>query len=543
MNYTDKQIEDMASEMFHSGANEVAVNDFIRTARQEQRRNDRPASDTPFASQQAVQKNAVATAKDIGSKTLGLAADVGIEATMAGAGQALGGMTGPFAPVGVPLGGFIGGTAGNIIGQKRRGEDIKWGQALGAGLVDAVPGANLAKAGAGTLAKEAYKYAATNMVGKNIETLVDEKRPSTLTEQGLAGGMGLLSAKMGKLAATGNKSASIVQSKVDDLIKNENISDMLKVGYVVDPAISNRDSTMNKLVNRVAGASQVQRAAVHANQPITDRLAKEAINFPVGEDFGQTGNFVLAGKTVEEPVGVGWKLEEHMRKLAEPYREVEKISPMTKRIVEKISDLRGEASAKYLQFKNFANPEAGTPKLRKAAEALSNQADKLENSLEKIVAAAGNPGLYQDYVAARELVAKAHVVKNALMADGHVSAPTIGAMWDAEKRKLTGQLELIARAQRTMPQVMSESAVTQVPGQQSFRPFLAAAAGGYGYQHGGPIGMAAGAGAVALGNIPARALAVNPAYQRFMAIPRYSENQPDMAANIMRFATQSAGRK
>ena len=114
------------------------------------------------------------------SRVAELAGDVAAEAGGATAGQMLGLAGGPFAPVTVPLGGFIGGGIGNTIAQGRRmarGEQdgFQLGQLLGAAGISAIPGGQVAKGAtvAGRIARSTAVMGGAGAAGNVVQQVID----------------------------------------------------------------------------------------------------------------------------------------------------------------------------------------------------------------------------------------------------------------------------------------------------------------------------------------------------------------------------------
>lgn len=523
---TDKQIEEMSREMYQAGSPDWKVDQFIREARREQKISDSALASVKTASPESTTQQALSIAKDVGSRAVGMAVDSSLEAIGSSIGQTIGMASGRAAPIMTPVLGGLGGGIGNVVAQMRRDAPFDLGEAAGAAVAGAIPAGNTVKAGlAGTrsVANEALRAGAGNYAATLAQTAINEGRPPTLLEAGISSFAGMAGAKMQHQAGKGAKAAAEAAQKVDLAVTKQNIKDMVEAGYIVDPASSN-PSAINKLADRIAGGSQVQRAAVKANQPVTNRLARESISYP--QDW---------------PLD-SLHLTQHIKNLSEPYQEIRSISPLAEKIMEKLEDARGDQLAAWRKYNAFDRPPE-TAQLKKAARALDDKVEQLENALERVIVRSGKTALYEEYQKSRRLIGMANVVKAALGADGNVSAPMIGSMWDKEKRNLTGNLELIARADGTMPQVMRESAVTQSPGPTSFRPFLAAAAGGAGYKYFGVPGAIAGAGAVAYGDAPIRSAILSQFYQKHLAVPPALDRAgPDFGSTLLRFAGSSLGR-
>ena len=115
-----------------------------------------------------------------GARVAELAGDVAAEAGGATAGQMIGLAGGPFAPVTVPLGGFIGGGIGNTIAQGRRmtrGEQdgFQLGQLLGAAGISAIPGGQVAKGAtvAGRIARSTAVMGGAGAAGNIVQQVID----------------------------------------------------------------------------------------------------------------------------------------------------------------------------------------------------------------------------------------------------------------------------------------------------------------------------------------------------------------------------------
>lgn len=455
----------------------------------------------------------------LGAKTL---AEIGIEGTGAALGQAAGTAMG--GPVVGSVGGAVGGAIGNAIVQGRRmhegeQEDFKPGEAAGAAIGGAIPGGTLAKQNVQGVLRQGAKNAIGNMGATTVQRAVDEGRPPSLDELNVSAGTGFMSAPVSKLGATGKKAAAEIANQAENAVRDKTMRMAVDLGYTLDPALANPNMA-NKLANRIAGATQVQRAAVFKNQKITNAIARAEI-----------------GMKPDQPLSLPEILQRKFE-IEEPYREVAQISPLAEDTLKELQRTRLQARMMWQKSKK----ESDIDLMDKAAE-LDKKGEALENKLESFATNAGKTGLVDELREARRLSSKAHVVLAALnKADGNVSSTVIGAMYDKGKLKLTDGLEVIGRLENAMPQVMKEAAVTQAVGSQSFRPFLAAAAGTYGYQIGGAPGALLGASIPALGDIPVRAAMLSSPYQKFMDIPRYNTQQAGIPESVLRFSTQALGR-
>ena len=450
--------------------------------------------------------------------------DIGIEAGASVGGQAVGAIVG--GKPGSQIGAGLGAGLGNAVVQARnitqgKQDSFKPGQMVGSAVATALtPGGTVARLGEKELMTRGLQNAAANLTGKSAETAIDEQRVPNLKEGVDSGGMGFLSAPLSAKVATGKKALEESTRAAQDIVRNRNLKVAQDFGYVLDPTLAN-PSSANKIMSRIAGQTQLQREAVFRNQKVTDTIARAEIGLPPDGELSRPS------------------LMQRKFELGEPYREVAKIDQQA---AADLKELQAERVASRDNWKRYARD--GDPAFRDKAKTADTNASNLETKLETHALNAQKPALVEELRTARKLLAKTHVIEAALNpADGHVSATVIGAMYDKGK-KLSDGLEIIANMENMMPQVMREAAVTQSVGSQSFRPFLAAGAYAAGMQAtGSPMVGAAGAGAVAFGDAPARNLMLSNPYQKFMNTPRYNTTQPGMAEAFLRYSTQAAGRK
>jgi hypothetical protein len=198
-----------------------------------------PPSDSPWESYATKDPSLGQVAAGVGTEVA-----TGIGGQMAG--TALGATIGSAVPVvGTAVGAGVGytvgslgsGIAGSIAAQKIEGrDDISWGRAIAAGLINLVPG-GLGKGakGAATVgkvaAREATKGAAFGATEATSRAIIDEKRLPTVEELAQYGGAGAMFG--GALGAGGNilgrKLAGKTTGQIDDdiakgFIKEEDLS-------------------------------------------------------------------------------------------------------------------------------------------------------------------------------------------------------------------------------------------------------------------------------------------------------------------------------
>lgn len=563
MAYSDQEIADLARQLGEKGAAPGEIESFVASAKAQQGRTSATAAPVspPVTSTQSTTLPA-GRAINGSMGPLGRAiADAGLEGGGAMAGQALGAMGGPLDPVTVPLGGGVGGMVGNALAQQRRmsmGEQngFRWGQMFGAFPVGAVPGGPLAKAGVGTLTKEAGKYALANLAGKMTQTAVDEGRLPTAGETAGAVVLGAAGPVLAAGADAGAGAAKILAKTMQNSARDATLAAARAAGYVI-PASRVNPGPINNLLESVAGkASTLQEAAVR-NQEITNALARKAVGLPI--------NAPITTQT----------LAAVREKAAAPYREIENLANQAKSDLDALKKSKFTASnpheleiqmsdpatvkeASSLAIKAGADVDAlkkarfdatsnyqfyhrsGDPKALETARAAEKRAAELEDSLQAAAKEMGKPELAAELFASRVRIAKTYEIEKALnIADSNVSAPILGRSIDKDA-PLTGGLKTAAKFNQAFPQVTREGATVPSPGVSKMRMFSALALGGGGAAGMGPKG--AMLGAIPFMEGPARTLALSKPWQAFMAKPAYGVPQADTGARFLRQTTANVGR-
>lgn len=552
MAYTENDIQRMAKEMASAGAPQGDVERFISLARQENELSEVQTKDLPVGAEQ-VKANALALADgaepSVGENVMqGLRATgsmvraAGLPAVGGATGAAIGAMGGPmFAPVTIPAGSAIGSAIGDIMAQRQEGGDYSLGRTLGQAALGAMTPVRAAttalrflpnlQASMMPVQAQAAKYAMGGMGAKALETMVDRGEAPSPGELAVAAAGGAAGAKLERMAQAA-PSSKAVERMVNDAVTNQNVKDWLSKGGKIDPTLTYRESFANRGLSKVAGGSnEIQRAANEVNQQVANKLAREDIR--------------LAGNVPLDDL----HLTDHIIKLSAPLREIEGISPAFKGMVEAHRTAREEARAAWTAYKSAAERGAPDSELRKAAQKLTEVADKAADDIATSLKAEKRDDLLNEYNVSRRLLAKTYQVRDANL-EGNVSAEILSMMRDAQKRNMDGNLELIARFRDTMPKVMRNVRDIQPVADVGFSPLASGAgratAGYLGSQALGasPMTAAAVAGAAGVASpAAARSMMMNPFYQRVMAAPRYGVEDPSFQQNLMRMLSMSAGQQ
>lgn len=500
--------------------------------------------------------------------SIGLLADIGIEAAGPMAGQSIGALAGPAAPVLVPLLGGIGGVGSNILAQNRRisaGEQTGFqpGQALASGVTGAIPGAPLAATGTRAVLREGAKQAVGGAIGRALETGVDEGRLPSAAELAT---VTALPAVGGALAQRVQAANPTVQAAVREAqtgtgaVARKTLDAARDAGYAIPPSLARKsvgvDTTvLGDTVESFGGkAATLQEAAVR-NQKVTNSLAKKALGLPENRDITEEaieGIRFDASKpyaAIEEmATTAGAELKDLLKKnqgmsthetealLATPGTAERRASLAVQAAadVDALRKARNTATGKFRQFKRSADPDHLAE-----AEAALETAAAIEQKIEDAAVEFGKPEMVDQLRVARTQIAKTYDVEKALnKANSNIDPQVLAAAYKAG-RPLSGELETIARTALDFAPIMKEVTKVGAPGVSAFQVagMLAGGLGGYGTI--GPIGALAGAAPLA--RPAARSLALSDAFAT--RIPLSVDARPPVGALATRVLAQEAAQE
>jgi hypothetical protein len=463
----------------------------------------------------------------VGGTEGGMLADMGLEGGGATLGHAAGAATGPFAPIAMPAFGAVGGAAGNALAQGRRmyitGEQdgFRPGEMLGAGVAGSVPGASLANAGLKKVAVEAGKQAIGNTVGAATQTGIDEGRLPSLGEAALAAGAAAVGTGAARSVDTGSNPLTQLEAhrRAVDATRRQTLAAGRELGYVLPPAAIS-DGPVDSALNTVGGKLATAHEAVARNQPITNAAVRAELGLDPNTPLSREA---LAVKKAE---------------LGKVYDEVAAVSQDAGILTEWHKKSQRDANAKFSEYRNMQHKD---PTVLEAARVKQDEADEVFGLLTDELDGNGKKALAAKLKEARTTYAKVGVVEEALNpGSGDISAEVLGAMLQNQERKLTGNLEKVAKFQLAFERYTRELASTPPPGGYQLGYFLTAGAGIGGYHAMGPAGIAMAA-APMMAPWPARQAALSQAYQSTLR-PNYGATQQDFGAMLARYSTQAAGR-
>lgn len=421
--------------------------------------------------------------------------------------------------------GAVGGGIGEFAAQMQEGGPIRAG-AIGANaLMGLRRGVSLANPSAGRLATESAKDTATNIVGKAVETQVDEGRPPTPQE--------MTAAAMG--AAIGTAAGHVMDAGTNAIMQKADLEKTLQaskrltlklgneLGYVIPPSLVN-PSGANNFVNSIGGKAATMQEVVQRNQKITNAAIVEELGLPVGTTLGlnERGVSPALNSAKAGPFAV--------------YDKVKASSPQAEAALELFREYQNEAT----RFRSAFN--ASYPKnleLDVAAKKAQQQADEAAKLLKDELKA--TPELYDQFREARIKLGKISLVEEALEgASGDINAQVIGRAWERSPHILTGKLATIGRFANQFPQTIRLAELSPAPGVNQLLPV---AGGSIGAMSGEPGRVATALGALTAIPQMARDTMLSPAYQRNFAQYTAGPTSQDMAAVVARFAGQNYGRQ
>jgi hypothetical protein len=280
-------------------------------------------------------------------------------------------------------------------------------------------------------------------------------------------GVGALAPQAAITAYNAARAPSLARQESQNTVRDETFRQGREAGYVVPPSAAGAGVTSN-ILESFGGKAATGQKAVSVNQKVTDALARKEAGLPPN-----------AAISVDA-------LEARRKVLAEPYREVAKLSKDAAGTLEKLKETRNEATQYFREYDSTQRVAA-----LKKANRLKADAAGMETQLESIALQHGMPDLIPELRAARVAIAKTHDVERALnVGTGSVSAPVLGRMVDKGK-PVSGGLEVAGRFQQAFPHFMREGEKVTSP-EVSATNIMAAGALGYGgYQALGLPGVAA----------------------------------------------------
>jgi hypothetical protein len=321
-------------------------------------------------------------------------------------------------------------------------------------------------------------------------------------------GMGALS-KVGavekegeQLAERGMRSLKGEEAKPLGRVGTKAAEDAHTAGYNLSPSYIGGPG--RRTLQTVSGGPKVNQAMSESNQPVTDRLAKLAVDLHPQEDLEaglerQKANAYKAYEAVRAlgsmphdpefdkavklaggrfatrgPSYGGSYRYESIAKEKQPYLDTQAVDAG-----ETLDEIRA------LRNSSRANLKAYNPEANALGYTQREIANAMEDRIERYAASQKNPALIQNLKESRQQLAMVAAVEDSMGAGGHVNPNDLAKMLD-KGMKLTGPLLTIAQTAKTFPQNMQFMAGKGTTGEFSAVDYLL-----------GGTGLAAGHPAVA----------------------------------------------
>lgn len=401
--------------------------------------------------------------------------------------------------------GGLAGAAGEFLGSAVAGEEASAGDIAAAGIMGAIPGANMAKAGVGKMVKEGVKQGLGNVAGAATQSFLNG-REMTGADAALAFAGGAASAPASRFLGGAGRELSEIDA---NMAKRSKVAEMWRAeGGVVDPSLL--DKPVFGLTD-LGGVEGMAKAASNKNVLVTQRLIRRDLRIP--------GNGPI---TVEA-------IDAVRKEAGKPYAEIAKLSKQAASDLENLKNARFAAREAGESFKNTGNPA-----MQKEWWKLKEIAQNIEDVVEKHAVQAGRPDLVDSLRDARKVIAKSYDVEAALNpSNGQVDAEVLNAAYNG--RNMTDGLQLVAEAAGNFKGNVREKSLIGSGASRIGAMFQGSAAA-----QGTPAGVIAGlyhkAGA------PARKFLLSDVVQNWAARNPEDTLPESVRQALVRFSTLSASR-
>lgn len=290
------------------------------------------------------------------------------------------------------------------------------------------------------------------------------------------------------------------QAQAANAVRDATLKEGQKAGLAVKPTATGETFMRNRMES-LGGKAATKQALIHHNQPVVNRLAAADVDIPPNASLTPT------------------RLAAERDVAATPYREIAKLSPTAEEALTHWRQAKHDANKHWTYYFTSKNPEAETQ-----ARKLSADAKTYEDILVSEARAAGRGDLIEALAKARVKLGKLGDIENVTSYSGEVSAPMLGSIKAHDPKKLSGNLDLIARFQQDFPETMMEAAKTPTAGVSKLEAIEAALLGAGGASMMGGKGLALAA--LPLSRPLARQVVASPYYQRFFTQPNYAGLTP-----------------
>jgi hypothetical protein len=291
-----------------------------------------------------------------------------------------------------------------------------------------------------------------------------------------ATGSELAAGAAGMLTPFAIKGAVGVRTSKLEPVTGETLKEAREAGYVVPPSLVKPTVTATTL-EKIAGKASVSQEASMRNQTVTNNLAAKAIGLKEGTPLTEAA---IAG--VKSKAGAVFdKIDELRPTISMPWFPRFHETDLGKQLQ------KARADATQLWNDNKRTPHEAT---REAARRMDTLADSLEDDIERIAKATGQPTLLKELQDARQLYAKVSDVERALIpGTGNISAAALGNQ--LKRKKLTGELKVIGEFGKAFPRESRNAPSVPSPSVSGTDAMAAGLLGTIGYGASGAPGLIA----------------------------------------------------
>lgn len=510
------------------------------------------------------------------SRQIGTAFDIGTQTGGAMAGARLGAMTGPFAPVAIPLLAGVGGAAGNYVAQSRRvntgeQEAVKPGELGAAAVVSALPGGNMASTGGGAIASQAVKQGLGGLGAETLRTAIDEGRLPNVREAAWASILPALGGAVAEKIQQASPEIAAARTAAEGKIatKASTLANAQGEGMVGLPSSTN-PSLANKVMEGLAGPTQLKKEASAINQSVADDIARRVLD-PTNPDLELTSKVTKAIR--QRAYTVGYEPIANVGTINADAQYVQDLGNIVSTrsgaaasfpgLVNKeledtiqavaVTSFDAAAGLKAIQVLRDGASEAFAAGRNEIGIAKREAARALEDQIERHLSSVGTPQaaeILADYRDARKLMAQSHTIEDAIREGGGGVIMSSLARRFQNGGKLSDGLDTVGAFANMFPSVTREAerqagqseapkAVSKLA-RMAQGAVMAGATGAV--THSPEAAALAGAAGAAMPSIRGmlRSLILSEPYQRLMTkIPVTVEASPDMGTLIIRQGTQA----
>jgi hypothetical protein len=302
---------------------------------------------------------------------------------------------------------------------------------------------------AGAMAPSMNTVKGAAMTGAGAGLLQPANNPNVIQGKvqnaALGGLLGLGGAKGAQMLASSGQSAR----QTADVLRQQNVGrdalqkEVIERGYTLPPSYAG-GGLAARLAEGLSGKYKSGQAAQIKNQQVTNQMARDYLGLPETASLSDEG------------------LDAVRKALAKPYQEAANLPPIKnpfrgvaggpretqsgKAVLESLKQARFDSKQNW----NFFN-RSGDPEAYQKAISLDSQAKALEDTLEEMASASGNPELVKNLRVARREMAKTYTIENALEGS-NVSAKRIAKALE-RGAPLTDEMKTVAKFAEQYPDI------------------------------------------------------------------------------------------